>query len=83
MGKSLYIREMELIRKIFAYEITKKLTPKTLQSFLHSLKLPMKWSFLHGMTEISCNDGIITPVIKSREKVILTTEETMALLNTT
>lgn len=40
----------------------------------------MKWAFLHRMTEINCYDGMIAPVIKSKEKVILTTEEAMAFV---
>ena len=67
------------INKIYEVESTQKLAPKSVKSIIHAMTVSMKWAFLHGLTEINCYDGIIKPCEKSKERAILTMEETRAL----
>lgn len=67
------------INKIYEVESTQKLAPQTVKSIIHAMTVSMKWAFLHGLTEINCYDGIIKPCENSRERNILTMEETRAL----
>ena len=47
------------VKKIFDDENVLKLAPKTINSIVSSLIIPMKWALYNDLTEINCFDGII------------------------
>lgn len=63
------------INKIYDVESTQKLAPKTVKSIINAITVPLKWAYLHGLTEINCYDGIIKPKDNPQKRTILTMEE--------
>ena len=70
------------VKKIFDDENVLKLAPKTINSIVSSLIIPMKWALYNDLTEINCFDGIIKCSIKSKTRTILTLEQAAAVFST-
>lgn len=64
---------------IFDNEDVLKLAPKTINSVVSSVTIPLKWAYFHKLTEINCFDGIIKCSNKSKKREILTMEQAAAV----
>lgn len=69
------------VKKIFDDENVLKLDPKTINSIVSSLIIPMKWALYNDLTEINCFDGIIKCSVKSKTRTILTLEQAAAVFS--
>lgn len=47
------------VTALFEDEEVLKLAPKTINSVVSSVTIPLKWAFFHNLTEINCFDGIM------------------------
>lgn len=72
----------EDITSIFTDSAVSKLAPKTINSIISAITIPMKWAFFHGYTDINCYEGIIKCSAKSPKRKVLTLEQAMAVFCT-
>lgn len=78
-GKSVGSITREDVKKIFENEKVKGLAPKTVNSIISSLTIPMKAAYFEGMTQNNCHEGIIKCANKTRKRGILTMEQATAV----
>ena len=81
-GKSVGEITREDITGIFSDKAVAKLAPKTINSIISAMTIPMKWAYCHGLTDINCYDGIIKCSTKSKKREVLTLEQAMAVFCT-
>lgn len=81
-GKSVGEITREDITGIFSDKAVAKLAPKTINSIISAITIPMKWAYCHGLTDINCYDGIIKCSTKSKKREVLTLEQAMAVFCT-
>ena len=81
-GKSVGEITREDITGIFSDKAVAKLAPKTINSIISAMTIPMKWAYCHGLTDINCYDGIIKCSTKSKKRDVLTLEQAMAVFCT-
>lgn len=81
-GKSVGEITREDITGIFTDKAVAKLAPKTINSIISAMTIPMKWAYCHGLTDINCYDGIIKCSTKSKKRDVLTLEQAMAVFCT-
>ena len=67
------------VTALFENEEVLKLAPKTINSVVSSVTIPLKWAFFHNLTEINCFDGIMKCSQKSKKREILTMEQAAAV----
>lgn len=60
------------VTDLFENDKILKLAPKTINSIVSSVTIPLKWAYFHKLTEINCFDGIIKCSQKSKKREILT-----------
>lgn len=78
-GKAVGEITREDINAIFEDDMVMKLAPKTINQIVGSITIPMKYAYFHNLTEKNCYDGIIKCSNKTKERKILSLEETKAL----
>ena len=76
-GKSVGEITRDDICQIFNHESVSELAPKTINSIVSSITIPLKWAFFHGLTNNNCYDGIIKCSSKSKKRKVLTLEQAM------
>ncbi|WP_315602499.1 hypothetical protein [Treponema socranskii] len=81
-GKSVGEITREDITGIFSDKAVAKLAPKTINSIISAITIPMKWAYCHGLTDINCYDEIIKCSTKSKKREVLTLEQAMAVFCT-
>ncbi len=81
-GKSVGEITREDITGIFSDKAVAKPAPKTINSIISAMTIPMKWAYCHGLTDINCYDGIIKCSTKSKKRDVLTLEQAMAVFCT-
>ena len=59
MGRSVGGITRKDVQQIFNDESILKLAPKTINSIVSSLTVPLKWAFFNDLTENNCFDGIL------------------------
>lgn len=59
------------IEAFFLSEDAQRLAPKTVNSIIAAITIPMKWAYYHELTEKNCFDGIIKCTNKSKARKIL------------
>lgn len=67
------------VTALFEDEEVLKLAPKTINSVVSSVTIPLKWAFFHNLTEINCFDGIMKCSQKSKKREIFTLEQAAAV----
>lgn len=67
------------VQTIFDNESVLKLAPKTINSIVSSITVPLKWAFYNDLTENNCFDGILKCGQKSKKRDILTLEQAAAV----
>jgi integrase len=67
------------VKAFFNTPEAKNLAPKTINSVISSLTIPMKWAFYNEMTENNCFDGIMKCENRSAKRKILTMEQAAAV----
>ena len=72
----------EDITSIFSADNICSLAPKTINSIVSAITIPMKWAYFHGYTDINCYEGIIKCSAKSPKRKVLTLEQAMAVFCT-
>ena len=70
------------VQEIFNNEVVLKLAPKTINSIVSSITIPLKWTFFNELTENNCFDGILKCGQKSKKRDILTLEQAAAVFRT-
>lgn len=70
------------IKSIFNDESVQKLSKKTINGILDSLRLPLKWAHNNELTKNTCYEGIIKCNNTSKKRAILSPEQAMAVFNT-
>lgn len=81
-GKSVGEINREDINQIFTHESVAKLAPKTINSIVSAITIPMKWAYFHGLTNINCYDGILKCSSKSKKRQVLTLEQALSVFCT-
>lgn len=81
-GKSVGEINREDINQIFTHESVTKLAPKTINSIVSAITIPMKWAYFHGLTNINCYDGILKCSSKSKKRQVLTLEQALSVFCT-
>ena len=81
-GKSVGEITRDDVYKIFTDESVSKLAPKTINSIVSALTIPMKWAYFHGLTNNNCYDGILKCSAKSKKREVLTLEQALAVFCT-
>lgn len=81
-GKSVGEITREDIYSIFNAKSVSNLAPKTINSIVSAITIPMKWAFFHGLTSINCYEGILKCSAKSKKRDVLTLEQAMAVFCT-
>ena len=82
MGRSVGSITRKDVQQIFNDESILKLAPKTINSIVSSLTVPLKWAFFNDLTENNCFDGILKCGQKSQKRDILTLEQAAAVFAT-
>jgi integrase len=72
----------EDIEAIFSDKILDGLAPKTINSILASIIIPLKWAYYKKYTQNNCFDGVMKCAVKSRSRKILTMEQTVGVFKT-
>lgn len=78
-GRSIGSITRKDVQAIFENEIVLKLAPKTINSIVSSITVPLKWAFYNELTENNCFDGILKCGQKSKTRDILTLEQAAAV----
>ena len=78
-GRSIGSITRKDVQAIFENEIVLKLAPKTINSIVSSITVPLKWAFYNELTENNCFDGILKCGQKSKTSDILTLEQAAAV----
>ena len=81
-GKSVGEIKRDDIYQIFTHESVSKLAPKTINSIVSAITIPMKWAYFHGLTNNNCYDGILKCSAKSKKREVLTLEQALAVFCT-
>lgn len=81
-GKSVGEITRDDVYKIFTDESVSKLAPKTINSIVSALTIPMKWAYFHGLTNNNCYDEILKCSAKSKKREVLTLEPALAVFCT-
>lgn len=81
-GKSVGEITRDDINQIFTDDSVANLAPKTINSIVSAITIPMKWAYLHGLTNNNCYDGIIKCSAKSAKCQVLTLEQAMSVFCT-
>lgn len=81
-GKSVGEITRDDIYQIFTDESVSKLAPKTINSIVSAITIPMKWAYFHGLTNNNCYDGILKCSAKSKKREVLTLEQAMSVFCT-
>lgn len=81
-GKSVGEITRDDIYQIFTDDSVSKLAPKTINSIVSAITIPMKWAYFHGLTSNNCYDGIIKCAAKSKKREVLTLEQAMSVFCT-
>ena len=81
-GKSVGEITRDDIYQIFTHESVSKLAPKTINSIVSAITIPMKWAYFHGLTNNNCYDGILKCSAKSKKREVLTLEQALAVFCT-
>lgn len=82
LGRSVGSITRKDVQQIFNDESILKLAPKTINSIVSSLTVPLKWAFFNDLTENNCFDGILKCGQKSQKWDILTLEQAAAVFAT-
>ncbi len=82
MGRSVGSITRKDVQQIFNDESILKLAPKTINSIVSSLTVPLKWAFFNDLTENNCFDGILKCGQKSQKRDILILEQAAAVFAT-
>lgn len=80
-GKTIGSITRKDIMSIFQDKEITDLAPKTINSIVSAMTIPMKWAFYNELTENNCFDGIIKCSQKSKQREILTLEQAYALFS--
>jgi len=70
-GKPVGCITHEDVTALFEDEEVLKLAPKTINSVVSSVTIPLEWAFFHNLTEINCFDGIMKCSQKSKKREVL------------
>jgi len=70
------------VKAFFDDPAVKTLAPKTINSIISSVTVPLKWAYYNNLIENNCFDGIIKCANKSRQRMILTMEQASAVFKT-
>lgn len=81
-GKSVGEITREDINQIFTHNSVSKLAPKTINSIVSAITIPLKWAYFHGLTNNNCYDGIIKCSSKSSKRNVPTLEQALAVFCT-
>lgn len=82
IGRSIGSITRKDVQRIFDDESVLNLAPKTINSIVSSLTIPLKWAYFNELTENNCFDGIIKCGQKSQKRAILTLEQAAAVFST-
>ena len=80
-GKALGSITRKDVMDIFQDDAIIKLAPKTINSIVSAMTIPLKWAFYNNLTENNCFDGIIKCSQKSKQRDILTLEQAYSLFS--
>lgn len=81
-GKSVGEITRDDIYQIFTHDSVSKLVPKTINSIVSAITIPMKWAYFHGLTNNNCYDGILKCSAKSKKREVLTLEQALSVFCT-
>lgn len=81
-GKSVGEITRDDIYQIFTHDSVSKLAPKTINSIVSAITIPMKWAYFHGLTNNNCYDGILKCSAKSKKREVLTLEQALSVFCT-
>lgn len=81
-GKSVGEITRDDIYQIFTHDSVFKLAPKTINSIVSAITIPMKWAYFHGLTNNNCYDGILKCSAKSKKREVLTLEQALSVFCT-
>lgn len=60
--------------------VREKLGPKTVNSIIETITIPMKWAYYHDLTQNNCFDGIIKCFNQSKERKVIDMETANRLM---
>ncbi len=78
-GRSLGSLTKKDVKDFFNDPVVPTLAPKTVNSIISSLTIPLKWAYYNELTENNCFDGIMKCANKSKTRQILTMEQAAAV----
>ena len=81
-GKSVGEITRDDIYQIFTHGSVSKLAPKTINSIVSAITIPMKLAYFHGLTNNNCYDGILKCSAKFKKREVLTQEQALAVFCT-
>lgn len=59
------------VEAFFSSDEAQKLAPKTVNSIIETITIPMKWAYYHDLTQNNCFDGIIKCSNQSKERKVI------------
>lgn len=68
------------VEAFFSSDEAQKLAPKTVNSIIETITIPMKWAYYHDLTQNNCFDGIIKCSNQSKERKIIDMETANRLM---
>lgn len=71
------------VKAFFDDPVVKTLAPKTINSIISSVTVPLKWAYYNNLIKNNCFDGIIKCANKSKQRMILTMSRLLQCLEQT
>lgn len=68
------------VEAFFSSDEAQKLAPKTINSIIETITIPLKWAYYHELTQNNCFDGIIKCSNISKERKIIDIETANRLM---
>ena len=68
------------VEAFFSSDEAQKLAPKTVNSIIETITIPMKWAYYHDLIQNNCFDGIIKCSNQSKERKIIDMETANRLM---
>ena len=68
------------VEAFFSSDEAQKLAPKTVNSIIETITIPMKWAYYHDLTQNNCFDGIIKCSNQSKERKVIDMETANRLM---
>ena len=68
------------VEAFFSSDEAQKLAPKTINSIIETITIPLKWAYYHELTENNCFDGIIKCSNISKKRKIVDVETATKLM---